>query len=77
MYALRAAQGQQPTAAFLGDEGRITLVSLKGGGVTGTLRMNGSARAAAFSPDGSQLLSLGASLPRRRLSHRFCHVFLC
>ncbi len=54
-------QGQKPVAAFLGDEGRISLVSLEGGGVTGTLRMSGSARAAAFSPDGCQLLSLGAA----------------
>lgn len=54
-------QGQKPVAAFLGDEGRISLVSLEGAGVTGTLRMSGSARAAAFSPDGCQLLSLGAA----------------
>lgn len=48
--------------AFLGDEGRISLVSLKSRQLTGTLKMAGSARAAAFAPDGQQLLSLGARM---------------
>ena len=52
-------QGQKPTAAFLCDEGRIELVSLATRTVTGSLKMPGSVRAAAFSPDGEQLLSLG------------------
>jgi hypothetical protein len=50
------------TVAFLGDEGRINLVSLKSRQLTGTLKMAGTARAAAFAPDGQQLLSLGADL---------------
>ncbi len=54
--------GQKPTIAFLGDGGRISLVSLVSRQLTGTLKMAGSARAAAFSPDGSQLLSLGENL---------------
>lgn len=49
--------------AFLGDEGRINLVSLKSRQLTGTLKMAGTARAAAFAPDGQQLLSLGAQVP--------------
>lgn len=56
--------GQKPTVAFLGDEGRISLVSLASRQLTGTLRMAGSSRAAAFSPDGSQLLSLGEVLEK-------------
>lgn len=53
------SQGQKPTAAFLLDEGHIALVSLQSNAVTGTLKMNGSVRSAAFSPDGQQLLSSG------------------
>jgi U3 small nucleolar RNA-associated protein 18 len=49
------------TVAFLGDEGRINLVSLRSQQLMGTLKMAGTARAAAFAPDGQQLLSLGAN----------------
>lgn len=72
-------QTEQPaTVAFLGDEGRINLVSLKSRQLTGSLKMAGSARAAAFSPDGNQLLSLGTaprpySVPYLLLSHDTAH----
>lgn len=47
------------TIAFLGNEGYILLVSCKTKELIGTLKMNGSARALAFSDDGRQLVSSG------------------
>ena len=40
--------------------GHVALVSLKSRQLAGTLKMNGTARTAAFSPDGTELLTLGA-----------------
>ncbi len=54
---------ERPLLAFLGDEGRVSLVSLASRQLAGTLRMAGSARAAAFSPDGQRLLTHGAPAP--------------
>lgn len=51
--------------AFLGDGGHIGLVSLAGRSSIGSLKMNGSARAAAFSRDGRTLITAGASMPAR------------
>ena len=45
---------------FLG--GYIALVSLKSRQHVGSLKMSGTARAAAFSPDGNDLLTMGAPL---------------
>ncbi|KAK9146500.1 hypothetical protein Sjap_006403 [Stephania japonica] len=47
------------TIAFVGSEGYILLVSCRTKELMGTLKMNGSARALAFSNDGRQLLSSG------------------
>ncbi|KAK9087145.1 hypothetical protein Syun_029539 [Stephania yunnanensis] len=47
------------TIAFVGSEGYILLVSCRTKELIGTLKMNGSARALAFSNDGRQLLSSG------------------
>lgn len=45
--------------AFLGDSGHIGLVSLGSRSAVGSFKMNGSARAAAFSSDGRTLVSAG------------------
>ncbi|GLU07639.1 hypothetical protein SLE2022_245910 [Rubroshorea leprosula] len=45
--------------AFVGNEGYILLVSSKTKELTGTLKMNGTARSLAFSHDGKELLSSG------------------
>ncbi|XP_015575888.2 U3 small nucleolar RNA-associated protein 18 homolog isoform X2 [Ricinus communis] len=47
------------TIAFVGNEGYILLVSSKTKELIGTLKMNGTARALAFSGNGQQLLSHG------------------
>jgi hypothetical protein len=49
----------KPLVAFLGDNGHVGLVSLNGRTSVGSLKMNGSARAAAFSSDGSTLVTAG------------------
>jgi U3 small nucleolar RNA-associated protein 18 len=49
----------KPLVAFLGDNGHIGLVSLGSRTSVGSLKMNGSARAAAFSSDGSTLVTAG------------------
>jgi len=49
----------EPLLAFLADSGRIPLVSLASRQVTATLQMPGTARCAAFSPDGRTLLAGG------------------
>jgi U3 small nucleolar RNA-associated protein 18 len=46
--------------AFLGDSGHIGLVSLATKAGVGALKMNGSARAAAFTADGRSLITAGA-----------------
>uniref|UniRef100_A0A0D6R0E3 U3 small nucleolar RNA-associated protein 18 homolog n=1 Tax=Araucaria cunninghamii TaxID=56994 RepID=A0A0D6R0E3_ARACU len=63
--------------AFLGSEGYIMLVSTKTKQLIGTLKMNGSVRAAAFADNGNQLLSSGGDgqvyhwdLRTRRCLHR-------
>eukprot|EP00775_Hariotina_reticulata_P010513 gene10513-10672_t len=48
-----------PLLAFLGDAGHIGLVSLSSRTPVGSLKMNGSARAAAFSSDGKTLVTAG------------------
>eukprot|EP00879_Flechtneria_rotunda_P019216 GHRR01020177.1.p1 GENE.GHRR01020177.1~~GHRR01020177.1.p1 ORF type:complete len:484 (+),score=161.27 GHRR01020177.1:607-2058(+) len=50
----------RPWVAFLGDAGHIGLVSLRSRTPVGTLKMNGSARAATFSRDGSLLFTAGS-----------------
>ncbi|KAI3684739.1 hypothetical protein L6452_33965 [Arctium lappa] len=47
------------TIAFLGNEGYILLVSSKTKELIGTLKMNGTARALAFTNGGQQLMSTG------------------
>lgn len=49
----------KPLVAFLGDNGHIGLVSLGSRTSVGSLKMNGSARAAAFSNDGNTLVTAG------------------
>eukprot|EP00882_Tetradesmus_deserticola_P018443 GHRQ01019810.1.p2 GENE.GHRQ01019810.1~~GHRQ01019810.1.p2 ORF type:complete len:191 (-),score=89.59 GHRQ01019810.1:798-1370(-) len=49
----------RPLLAFLGDGGHIGLVSLGSRRPVGSLKMNGSARAAAFSSDGNTLITAG------------------
>jgi hypothetical protein len=55
----------KPLVAFLGDAGHIGLVSLGSRASVGSLKMNGSARAAAFSADGSTLITAGEGRARR------------
>lgn len=45
--------------AFLGDQGYVPLVSLASRQWVANLKMNGSARCAAYTPDGHELLTLG------------------
>ena len=55
-------EGPGPSAgllAFLGDGGYIPLVSLHTRQWVGSLKMNGSVRAAAFSTDGNDLVTAG------------------
>ncbi|KAF6264482.1 WD40-repeat-containing domain protein [Scenedesmus sp. NREL 46B-D3] len=49
----------RPLLAFLGDGGHVGLVSLGSRRPVGSLKMNGSARAAAFSSDGNTLVTAG------------------
>jgi U3 small nucleolar RNA-associated protein 18 len=49
----------RPLLAFLGDGGHIGLVSLGSRRPVGSLKMNGSARAAVFSSDGNTLITAG------------------
>jgi U3 small nucleolar RNA-associated protein 18 len=51
--------GTTPLLAFLADGGRVPLVALGSRSCVGTLKMNGSARAAAFAADGRTLLTAG------------------
>jgi U3 small nucleolar RNA-associated protein 18 len=48
-----------PLVAFLGDGGHVGIVSLRGRQAAGGVKLNGSARAAAFTDDGLQLLTAG------------------
>jgi U3 small nucleolar RNA-associated protein 18 len=48
-----------PLVAFLGDAGHVGLVTLRGRQSVGGFKLNGSARAAAFSDDGRQLATAG------------------
>jgi U3 small nucleolar RNA-associated protein 18 len=50
----------RPLLAFLGDGGHIGLVNLGSRRPVGSLKMNGSARAAVFSSDGNTLITAGA-----------------
>ncbi len=59
------ASADNPLVAFLGNQGCVPLVSLRSRQCVGALKMAGTARAAAFSADGAQLLTSGA---RRLLS---------
>ena len=70
--------GQRECIAFLGDEGRVPLVSLQSRQVVATLRMSGSVRAAAFSEDAVRLYTSGSDgtvclwdLRTRRCVERF------
>ena len=45
--------------AFLGRDGHVPLVSLASRQVVGGVKMNGTARAGAFSPDGNRLMTTG------------------
>jgi U3 small nucleolar RNA-associated protein 18 len=47
------------TVAFFGRDGNIPLVSTSSRQAIGNLKMNGTVRAGAFSPDGQQLLTSG------------------
>ena len=51
---------EAPLLAFLGNQGCIPLFSLRSRQAIGDLKMNGSARAAAFSADASHLFTSGA-----------------
>jgi hypothetical protein len=52
--------GGSPLVAFLGNNGYVPLVSLASRLAVGELKMSGTARTAAFSPDGLELLTSGA-----------------
>ena len=52
-----------PLVAFLGNEGCVPLVSLRGRQPVGDLKMSGTVRTAAFTHDGLELLTSGARLP--------------
>ncbi len=78
LEAFAAAPGAD-VAAFFGAGGDVPLVSLKSRQAVGTLRMNGSVRAGAFSSDGGQLLTSGGDgdvyvwdLRMRRVLARYC-----
>lgn len=64
-FAVAPEATSDPLVAFLGNEGFVPLVSLRSRQSIGDLKMNGSARTAAFSRDGLQLITAGA--PRRVL----------
>lgn len=57
----------KPLVAFLGDNGHVGLVSLGSRTSVGSLKMNGSARAAAFSSDGSTLVTAGETHMQKML----------
>ena len=76
--AATAPADQRACIAFLGNEGTVPLVSLRSKQLIGELRMSGSVRAAAFSPDGMQLYAAGGDgkvhlwdVRMRRCVHRF------
>jgi U3 small nucleolar RNA-associated protein 18 len=48
-----------PMLAFLGADGHVPLVSLKSRSCIGAVKMNGTARSAVFSADGTRLLTAG------------------
>jgi len=50
---------QHPMLAFLGADGHVPLVSLKSRSCVGSVKMNGTARSAAFAADGNRLLTAG------------------
>jgi len=58
-FAACASAGN-PLVAFLGNQGCVPLVSLRSRQCVGALKMAGTARAAAFTADGAQLLTSGA-----------------
>ena len=76
--AATAPADQRACIAFLGNEGTVPLVSLRSKQRVGELRMSGSVRAAAFSPDGLHLYAAGGDgkvhlwdVRMRRCVHRF------
>ena len=54
-----SAHLNDPMLAFLGADGHVPLVSLKSRTCVGAVKMNGSARSAAFAADGRHLLTAG------------------
>jgi U3 small nucleolar RNA-associated protein 18 len=57
--AATAPADQRACIAFLGSEGAVPLVSLRSKQCVGELRMSGTVRSAAFSPDGLHLYAAG------------------
>jgi U3 small nucleolar RNA-associated protein 18 len=55
-----AASPSSQTAAFFGRDGTVPLVSLSSRQAVGSLKMNGTVRAGAFSADGQELLTTGS-----------------
>jgi len=55
-----AASSASPVVAFFGRDGNIPLVSTSSRQSVGSLKMNGSVRAGAFSADGNDLLTSGS-----------------
>ena len=61
-FATCATPAADPLLAFLGRDGCIPLVSLKSRQAVGSLKMSGTAKTAAFSADGQQLITSGGNL---------------
>lgn len=53
------AGADHPMLAFLGVDGHVPLVSLKSRSCVGAVKLNGTARSAVFTADGSRLLTAG------------------
>ena len=53
------ADASNPLVAFLGNQGCVPLVSLRSRQCVGDVKMAGTARAAAFTADGAELLTSG------------------
>lgn len=60
-FATCPTPSADPLVAFLGRDGCIPLVSLTSRQAVGSLKMSGTAKTAAFSADGQQLITSGGS----------------
>ncbi len=59
---MACARAQSSCGRVLRVAGSVAMVSLRSRQLLFNLKMNGTARSAAFSPDGRDLLTMGASV---------------